>query len=319
MCACPTLYRSNRLSTHLQLCYLSLKNILVELAPDEHGRAKKCFMCNIWDVQLDSYLGASPFKIALHPAGTRADDAKRYCSDFKYQNCFFGVKAELSEHPTNWIFDLLTITLAPMRVRLDLRLVEFLQSLFTTYTEAESVRLDDRHDPFSSERCLNEAMAEPAGQEGLRALAQMRYSASWNFDPTSAEAVADVLRVANKPTTYVYFKVFKISEIRATVSIRKGVLDSSDVPIKSYPLPLVRQSFQGTSELLGLLRDYYSKDISRQKPRLFGSLAALGNVPGLIQNVTTGGRNFFVGIGNGFKQVTAARLLVFLSSCMATG
>ena len=286
------------------MCFLSLKNILVELAPDEHGRAKKCFTCNIWDVQLDSHLELSPFKIALCPDTTAADEDRSHSDDVMKQKCFFGVKARLFEHRTNWIFDLFTMTLTPMHVRLDLRLVELLQSLFATYTETDPVRLDDHHDPFSSERRLGEGeMGVPAGQQGIRALAQMRFSANWNFDPTSAEAVADVLRMINKPTTYLYFKVFRISEIRATMSIRKAMFESRDVPIKIHPLPLVRRSFQGSSELQGLLGEYYSRDINRQKPRLFGSLEALGNVPGFIQNVTTGGRNFFVGIGNGLKQV----------------
>ena len=265
-------------------------------------------MCNIWDVQLDSHLGASPFKVALYPTG---DDNKK--GDGKHQKCFFGVKAELSEHPTNWIFDLLSINLAPMQLRVDLRLAECLSSLAAAYTEADSVPLNNQHDPFPSGRCIGKCeQTLPEGQEGLLALSQLRFSESWNFDPTSPEAVQEVLRVANKPTTYLYFRVFKISEISATVSIRKALFDSRDVPIKFQCLPLVRRSFQGSSELLSLLKDYYSRDMNRQKPKLFGSLTALGNVPGLIQNVAIGGRNFFAGIGNGFKQVPASQSAILL-------
>ena len=312
ICMWLRFYFQSNLPIITQLCYLSLKDIWVELAPDEHDRAKKSFMWNIWHVQLDSHLGASPFKVALYP--TADDDKKR---DGKHQKCFFGVKAELFEHPTNWIFDLLSINLAPMQLRLDLRLVESLTSLAAAYTEVDSVKLVNQHDPFPSGRCIGECERTlPAGQEGLRALSQLRFSESWNFDPTSAEAVQEVLRLANNATTYLYFRVFKISEMSATVSIRKALFDSRDVPIKFQSVQLVQRSFQGSSELLSLLKDYYSRDMNRQKPKLFGSLTALGNFPGLIQNVSIGGRNFFAGIGNGFKQVftcLSVRLLLINS------
>ena len=309
--------RLTLLPTIPQLCFLSLKNILVELAPDEHGRAKKCFMCNIWDVQLDSYLGATPFKIAVYPAVKPADDDRS--DGVLSKKPFLGVDMRLSEHPRNWIFDLLTVKLHPMHVRLDQRLITFLKSLFATYTETDPVRLDDHHDPFSSERRLGEGeMGVPAGQQGIRALAQMCFSANWNFDPTSAEAVADVLRVTNKPTTFLHFKVFNIAEIHANISFATSFTNSTtddsshlaktlsqlrDTPVKFSRITLLKRDFQGSSDLQAILADAYSRDIKHQGARLVGSLNALGNFTGLFENVADGGADFIVGLGDGMMQV----------------
>ena len=286
----------------MQVCYLSLNNILFELAPDERGRAKKSFMCIIWDVQLDSHLDGSPFKIALYPA----DDNKK-----RSKRPFLGIDTRLCEHPRNWIFDLFTLNLHPMHLRVDYRLVTFLKSLAATYTEADPVELDERRDPFSSERCLGEG--QTAGQEGLRALTLVRRSKNWNFDPTSAAAVEEALGEAHKAITFLHFKVFNIAAFNVNISFASSFSNSTtddsnniaktlshlrDVSLKISRVMLVNEDFQGSSDLQAILAEAYGRDIKRQGAKLLGSLDALGNIAGLWENVTGGGADFIEGFGH---------------------